>query len=142
MYDVLKCKLDLPSSPGEILFQTRDLKCLMYYYTIRTDGRLIYHEVLHGIVPEENRPYYGTKEWHSSEKARAAGSLTYKHDKNKYVDYVGGLVFYVLLDKDYYEYKATFIDNICEEIIKVERKVIPPWGLKGGEHLDTNIYIS
>jgi len=140
MYDVLKCKLYLPDNPGEVLFQTRDLTCLMYYYTIRTDGRLVHHEVIYSIVPEEDRPYYGSKEWYTSEKARAAGSLTYKHDNNKYVNYVGDLVFYVLLNNDYYEYKATFVNNICEEIVKVERSVIPPWGLRGGEHLDTNIY--
>lgn len=96
--------------------------------------------MVHHIVPEQDRPFYGTKQWHESEKAKAAGSLKYQHEKNLLVDYEGELIFYVLLDDQYYEYKAIFGNNVCQEIIKVNRRIIPPWGLKGGEHLDTSKY--
>jgi hypothetical protein len=142
MYDIIKCKIPLKQGPQEVLYQTRDLKRLMYYYTIRADGRLVFHEVIHHVIPEDKRPYYGTKEWHQSEKARATGSLKYQHYKNIFIDYEGVLIFYVFLNNQYYEYEAVFKDNICQEINKVERIIIPPWGLKGGEHLDTDIYAS
>ena len=142
MYDIIKCKLPLKQGPQDVLYQTRDLKRLMYYYTIRTDGRLVKHNVLHHIIPEEQRPLFGTREWYTQEKARAVGSLSQEHTGNEFVKYEGSLTFYVLLNDNYLEYKALFKNNVCQEIEKVERSIIPPWGLKGGEHLDTNIFIN
>ena len=139
MYDIVKCKISIEGMP-EVLFQTRDLKCLMNYYTIRTDGKLIHHDVVHQIIPEEQRPLYGTPEWYTEQKARAVGSLKQEHTKNNFVDYEGELIFYVLLDKEYYEYRAIFRNDVCQEINKINRRIIPPWGLKGGEHLDASKY--
>jgi len=140
MYDIIKCKMYLEDDP-KVLFQTKDLKCMMYYYTIRQDGRLVKHHILHHIIPEHKRPFYNTKQWFTNSKFKSIGSLKQEHVKNTFVDYEGILTFYVLL-KDYIEYKAEFRDNVCQQITKVERKITPPWGLKGGEHLGTNIYTS
>lgn len=76
MFDTIICDYPLPNPEHQNLsFQTKSLECLMDDYTITEDGRLIKHVVKYEVVPEEQRPYYGTPEWERGGISQLLGML-------------------------------------------------------------------
>jgi hypothetical protein len=62
MFDYIRCEKPLPDGfAGEL--QTKDFGCEMVTHVITSDGRLMLDDGHNEIVPEEDRPYYGTEKW-------------------------------------------------------------------------------
>lgn len=122
MYDEIKCEYPLPDEDLQNEgFQTKDLENFMEQYTITKDGFLVLHKKTYEFVPEEERPYYGTKDWENNPIVRVFGSFKSTHTCDEHVEYDGDLMFYTIrLNTDeFVDYVATFDKG---KLIKLERR--------------------
>ena len=121
MYDHIHCEYPLPDAEmQEKEFQTKDLENLMDYYTITKEGLLIHHVKKYELVPEEERPYYGTEDWDKNPLVQAFGMLKSIPVCDKYVDYNGDLIFYDFKPgtDDLIHYKAEFRNGQLVNLVK------------------------
>lgn len=115
MFDYIKCEYPLPDTEAQDSdFQTKDLDCTMAQYTITREGKLIHHTTRMEVVPEEERPFYGTPRW-DGPLGQLYGSMKAIPTGDVDLDYHGDLVFY-----DDNIYKARFTNGTVEWIRRVE----------------------
>lgn len=119
MFDNIKCEYSL-SDPEmqDSLFQTKDLNNLLDNYTITEDGLLLYSKVKWQYVPEEERPYYGTKEWDENPLMRTCGCLKTTYLGEEFVNYTGDIIFYTINRENdsLISYRASFVEGKITEI--------------------------
>jgi len=104
MFDDLRCEMPLPDGKKAIPFQTKDLDCQLYQFTIRADGRLIKSD---GACPDDDllvgenvlETYTGTINFYG-----------YEGDPNK-VDFA----------KVWREYRATVVDGRVTKLEVIKR---------------------
>jgi hypothetical protein len=123
MFDTIKCYYPLPDERlQKEEFQTKDLENLLNDYTITEDGLLIHHVKEYELVPEEERPYYGTKEWDKNPIVQVLGMFKSKFIYDEHVNYNGDLIFYTFNHKtsNLTEYKASFVDGVLIKLEKFE----------------------
>lgn len=69
MFDTIEVNYPLPPGYGEYqdeLFQTKDFDNGMDKYELTAHGKLIRYYYDYEVVPDEERPYYGTDKWDDS----------------------------------------------------------------------------
>jgi len=117
MYDTVKCKYPLPqhTEVQDHTFQTKDFDCVLDEYTITEDGKLVLHEKIWEVVPEEERPYYGTEKW-SNPLYRLFGSLRTRYLGDRVIDYHGDLRFYTVSRNKLLTFKARFTHGELESL--------------------------
>jgi hypothetical protein len=121
MYDEIVCNYPLPDEEFQgKTFQTKSLDAMMDEYTITADGKLIKHDYDWAVVPEEERPYYGTEEWDEKEFLRWAGSMRREPRGDIVVPHHGDIRFYNFFDDVWYEYIARFTNGELESIRRVQ----------------------
>jgi len=111
------------------VFQTKDFNNLMDIYKITKDRRLLLEEVKYELVPEKERPYYGTEQWSKHFIFQIAGSMRRDSLGWKDVNYHGIFTFYTLYKetgykKRWYEFEAKFTNGNLIEIKLLEEKKI------------------
>lgn len=66
LFDTVVIKYPMPEEArGVTEWQTKDLICYMRHYEITPEGRLVLLDPEDEVVPEEERPYFGTPKWES-----------------------------------------------------------------------------
>ena len=117
MFDHIYCEYPLPDgfNTKGVEFQSKDLDCMLDYYTITADGRLIHHYREWEVTPEAELPHPDQPFF---------GSLREKAGSQKMVDtnYHGVLNFYSYEDTHvppYREYDAKFTDGKIVSIVLV-----------------------
>lgn len=94
MFDRVCCEYPLPNPEHQkLVFQTKDLRCVMEQYVVTRNGRLIRYA--HEFVPEEDRHYYGTPEWTEGVVFQVCGIFRIKKE-GKDIDYHGDVRLYCL----------------------------------------------
>ena len=125
MFDNIYCKYPLPEATEKIQngdFQTENFECLMDTYTITEEGQLIFHCVRHEIVPEEERPFYGTPEWEHP-LGQLCGMLKAIPVADEEMDYHGVIRMYTSADdKEWFEYEITLTDGKVEDVKRIYRE--------------------
>lgn len=95
MFDTLRIHASLPDPEyQDRTFQTKSLACDLSDYTITRDGWLVRREVQWEATPEEEMPYYGTKEWERGGLARFAGMLREQSAQDVILDDFHGDIFF------------------------------------------------
>ena len=119
MFDTIICEYPLPECTIKN-FQTKSLKNFMMNYTLTDEGRLIAEEFEYDLVPEEERPYYGTKEWETNSLFSIIGSLRKINLRNVDTNYHGDVVMYNQdEDKNWIEFKVRFTEGVVSKIERV-----------------------
>lgn len=132
MFDNITCKVPLPdgrplkNSKGKYWdFQTKDLECCLFEYIIEKDKTLYIKKYNSTDVPEEERPYYGKKEW-ATPFYQIVGSVKRTYKGKKKVYYTGKVDFYTNMRGDvmaegnealageWIEYRAKFKNGILK----------------------------
>jgi hypothetical protein len=121
MFDEIKCKYPLPDPEVQNkTFQTKHFENLMDWYSIDEEGRLIYHKASFDIVPEEERPYWGTAEWELKPIVRAFGSMKRIPEEDVFMEDFGDVLrMYTIHNNIFYEYKMFFHKGRVSNIIRV-----------------------
>lgn len=98
VYDELQCHAPLPDGfdpEGAIRFQTKDLACAFNLYRITREGELLCCDRKYEVVPPEERPFWGDKEWEDSPLHQLIGSLRAREQGWTPVDdFTGSVRFY------------------------------------------------
>jgi len=117
MFDEVICewKLPIPELQNDI-FQTKDFDSLMNTYKITTKGELLKEEIEYELVPEEKRPYYGTKKWEKGVMFKLFGAI--KKNRLGWVNtnFDGTFVFYTYKNKQFYQFEAKFVNGNLMEL--------------------------
>ncbi len=128
MYDYVKCEYPLPDSRiQDEVFQTKDFDNELATYRITREGRLVYEQVRYELVPEAERPYYGTPEWDKDKWVRLIGHLKAIPLGDEDMRYHGNVVFYAFLGEpgqegyEWFEFQAWFTNGQLEWIRPVTR---------------------
>lgn len=125
MFDNIYCEYPLPEATEKIQngdFQTKGFECLMDTYTITGEGQLIFHRVRHEIVPEEERPFYGTPQWEHP-LGQLCGMLKTIPVSDDELAYSGVIRMYTTdVDKKWFVYEIEFIDGKIENIKRVYKE--------------------
>lgn len=121
MYDFVICEYPLPDSEvQDAKFQTKDFDCNLDEYVITKDGMLIHKVFTYEVVPEEERPYYGTPKW-DDPLYQLFGMLRLKHVRDEVMsDFHGDVRFYTFKDDGFYEYVARFSYGKLDFIKRIE----------------------
>jgi len=127
MFDFVEFRPTLPDGfkpPKRIdggLFQTKSFHDpSMTKYIINKRGRLYVEQVEYQPVPENKRPYYGTKKWHQKNGQniwRVVGSIKKVNKKIVPFNFTGHVIFYGENKKKWHEYKACFIKGKLQSIV-------------------------
>jgi len=122
MFDNVKCEYPLPEAPRRIQksnFITKSLINIFDDYTITSEGRLIHHQCTWDIVPEKERPYYGTPEWNDNPVFQIFGSMKRTPIEDVDVKYDGIVTIYTS-DPDnpsvLYNYELKFVGGTVVDI--------------------------
>jgi hypothetical protein len=128
LFDEIQCEYPLPDpAVQKEIFQTKRLDCSMDRYTITADGRLILHKTRYELVPEEERPSYGTPEWETSPFTRFLGSLRVVPEGDVELVYHGDIEFYTPIggagddEPEWFEFQARFTEGRLQWIRRVDR---------------------
>lgn len=109
-------------------FQTKDFENQMHIYIITKEGRLMYQDFDYESVPEEERPFYGKKEW-KNPLGKMCGCIKGIPKPLKDMDFHGVFNFYTgIRDVNskkkgawkWYEYNAKFTDGNLVSIEEVK----------------------
>lgn len=125
MFDHVYVEYELPDPEVQFeVFQTKSLDPVMDSYTIDSFGRLIHHVTFWESVPEEKRPYYGTKEWDEYPIFRSFGSINTVHVCDRFMyDFSGEVRFYTNINDYWYEYIAWFKNGLLSDLITKHYKL-------------------
>ena len=121
MFDYVKVEAELPDgespTPDQHGWQSKDGPCDLGTVTITNDGRLLFQEAHSEVVPEEERPHYGTPKW-GDEKSifRLAGSLRRVVDRVYAHPFHGDFHFY----DGSREFVARFTEGKLARIFRAE----------------------
>lgn len=126
MFDTITCQYPMPEG-YEFLqdeeFQTKDFENLLEPYTITKDGRLIRTLTEWELLPEEERPYYGTEEWSRNSFFQLIGSMKTNVVGKKDMDYHGHITFYTSKGDVWYDVTAKFTDGVLVDLTVSEEKM-------------------
>lgn len=134
MFDNVKVDYPLPDTPRNIqkeIFQTKSFGDgftggFMDDYTITKDGELVLHASEYEMVPEEERPFYGTAEWDKHPLYQLMGCMKKISTEDKNIEFTGVLNFYTsagTADSDtWYEYNMTFVNGKIKDVERVYRE--------------------
>ena len=130
MFDSVYIEYELPEEYAflqDMEFQTKDFEKLMDKYVITKDGRLLKKEYRWDIIPEEERPYYGTEEWNKNPIYKLIGSMRSVPQKSTDMDFHGVFNFYTAVERpedkcayDFYDMQAKFTDGKLVDL-KIEK---------------------
>jgi len=128
MFDYVKCEYPLPDSRlQDQVFQTKDFESALDTFRITAGGRLICEKVHYELVPEAERPYYGTPEWDEQKWVRLIGFLKAVPMGDEDTCYHGDVVFYTFLGErgqenyEWVEFRARFTHGQLEWIRRVSK---------------------
>lgn len=123
MFDDVVCKYPLPDCE-ETSFQTKDLENALFTYTITEEGRLLVEKYGLESVPEEERPYYGTKDWDDNPISHVFGSLRRVDVRTEDTCHHGDVYIYTINEQDeWIEFKIRFTEGVVSKVEKVDRKI-------------------
>lgn len=129
LYDEVTCKFPLPNLAEdekhiqEAVFQTKSLDPSMDHYTINEQGRLIFNRVEIEVLPEEERPYYGKKEWDGSPLLQMAGAFKMIPMEDIDMEYHGDIYIYEFIDGKWVEFKVRFTEGSVSKINRIFEEV-------------------
>lgn len=119
MYDWVHCEHPLlDPEHRDMVFQTKNLLCLMEQYLITEDGYLIRHKQTWEVVPEEERPYYGTPNWDKGGLFRARGMFRTSNIEEIVIAYHGDVWLLKHLDEPI-EYRVRFTNGKVESVERI-----------------------
>ena len=127
MFDNIKCEYPLPdANVQDEVFQTKAFGDgftggFLDNYTITKDGKLIRHNVVYEVVPEEDRPYYGTPEW-KNPLLQVCGSMKAVPAGDEDIEYHGFMNMYTTVDDEWYEYEIKFTDGKIGNIKRIYKE--------------------
>lgn len=137
LYDNLKCDYPLPNidekkipQDYEYPFQTKSFNCDLENYTITKTGRLIHHTMSYDLLPENERPYWGTSEWDEDDMFKMIGCISSESLGDKEYDYTGLVNFYTTLSNkednawEWIEFMAEFDNGQLKRIARINYKKI------------------
>ena len=119
MYDTIVC--EYPLSDCDIVeFQTKDLQNFLMTYTITKEGRLIAEEFEYEIIPEQERPYYGTDKWEDNSLFKVFGSIRKINIRDVDTEYHGDLTMYTHdKDNNWVEFKLRFTEGVVSKVGRI-----------------------
>jgi hypothetical protein len=127
MFDWVKCEYPLPRKlEGVSLFQTKSFNNLMETYRIGSDGYLYHTPIHYEFVEEEDRPYFGTKEWEINPLTRIFGSIKDIESPEERLYYSGRINFYWYdaSNRISHDYTAIFLDAKIVDISYIIRNFL------------------
>lgn len=129
LFDEITCDYPLPDLGEDeayiqsLTFQTKSFDPSMDHYTITKEGRLILHQTKLEMVPEEERPYYGTEDWDKSPMLQMAGMLKSIDIGDVDMKYHGDMNFYVFGGNNVWiEFWARFTEGTVTRIQRLIRE--------------------
>ena len=132
MYDNVKCGYPLPEATERIqndTFQTKNFGDgftggFMDDYTITVDGVLILHKKAYEVVPEEERPFYGSPEWDENPLLQICGAMKAISTGDEIIEHHGIVNIYTSdpVTKEWFEYEIKFTDGKVSDVKRIYRE--------------------
>ena len=127
MFDTIDCKYPLPDFPpgaSKNSFQTKSfgdgfVGGFMDNYTIEIDGQLIFHKATYEMVPEKDRPYYGTPEWETNTLVQLCGAMKSVPLGDEKSDYTGTVSMLGSVEPLWIEYDLEFVAGKVVSVKKI-----------------------